>query len=66
MPTGRAAFNRVRIARVWWLYLKGSEAAFRFGELDPWRVVLAHGHAFPWPHNREVGVGPDMAADRAL
>lgn len=28
-------------ARMWWLYLQGSEAAFRWGGLQLWQIVLA-------------------------
>lgn len=49
-------------ARKWWLYLQGSEAAFRWGELQLWQVVLARDAQAPWPLNREV----NMAAPRVI
>jgi cyclopropane-fatty-acyl-phospholipid synthase len=42
-------------ARMWWLYLNGAQAAFRWGGLQLWQVVLCHQHEFPWPLDREVG-----------
>ena len=44
-------------ARMWWLYLQGAEAAFRWGGLELWQVVLSHEADFPWPLDREVGLG---------
>lgn len=42
-------------ARMWWLYLQGAEAAFRWGKLQLWQVVLAGAQEpAPWPLDREV------------
>ncbi len=41
-------------ARMWWLYLQGAEAGFRWGDLHLWQVVLAKGDRAPWPLDREV------------
>jgi cyclopropane-fatty-acyl-phospholipid synthase len=41
-------------ARMWWLYLKAAEAAFRWGGLHLWQVVLARDDEAPWPLDREV------------
>lgn len=42
-------------ARMWWLYLQGSEAAFRWGGLQLWQIVLDHARSpYSWPLNREV------------
>jgi len=43
-----------RFARMWELYLKGSEAAFRWGGLHLWQIVIARDAGSPWPLNREV------------
>lgn len=40
--------------RMWWLYLKGSEAAFCWGDLQLWQIVLARDGLANWPLNREV------------
>jgi len=42
--------------RMWWLYLQASEAAFRWGGLHLWQVVLAKDESAPCPLNREVGL----------
>ncbi len=45
-------------ARMWELYLRGSEAGFRWGGLQLWQVVVAHAEGeAPWPLDREVGMG---------
>jgi cyclopropane-fatty-acyl-phospholipid synthase len=42
-------------ARMWWLYLQGAEAAFHWGNLQLWQVVLARSQEpAPWPLDREV------------
>ncbi len=43
-----------RFARMWWLYLQGAEAAFRWGGLHLWQLVLARDADAPWPLDREV------------
>lgn len=43
-------------ARMWWLYLQGAEAAFRWGGLQLWQIVLAKGDVAPWPLDREVNL----------
>jgi cyclopropane-fatty-acyl-phospholipid synthase len=48
------AVHGERFARMWWLYLQGAEAAFRWGGLHLWQVVLARGDQASWPLNREV------------
>lgn len=49
--------------RMWRLYLQGSEAAFRWGSLQLWQIVLDHARSpYPWPLDREVNV----AARRGL
>jgi cyclopropane-fatty-acyl-phospholipid synthase len=48
------AMHGQRFARMWWLYLQGAEAAFRWGGLHLWQVVLAKDDRAPWPLNREV------------
>ncbi|MEX1997287.1 MAG: cyclopropane-fatty-acyl-phospholipid synthase family protein [Candidatus Andersenbacteria bacterium] len=40
--------------RMWWLYLQGSEAAFRWGGLNLWQVVMTPKESTAWPLNREV------------
>lgn len=58
----RQAYDQVvamyddRFARMWWLYLQGAEAGFRWGGLQLWQVVLCHEARFPWPLDREVGM----------
>lgn len=58
----RAAWDEVvdlydeAFARMWWLYLNGAAAAFRWGGLQLWQIVLCHAHAFPVPLSREVGL----------
>jgi len=41
-------------ARMWSLYLHGSEAGFRVGDLQLWQTVLAKDHQHAWPLNREL------------
>lgn len=43
--------------RMWWLYLLGSEAAFKWGALNLWQIVVTKDKQVPWPLQREVGVG---------
>jgi cyclopropane-fatty-acyl-phospholipid synthase len=43
-------------ARMWWLYLQGSQAGFRWGGLQLWQVVMSKDAAAPWPLNREVNL----------
>ncbi len=50
------AMHDESFARMWWLYLKGAEAAFRWGDLQLWQLVLCHESEFPWPLDREVGL----------
>ncbi len=45
--------------RMWHLYLKGSEAAFRWGGLELWQIVFAASRDADWPFDREVGCGRD-------
>jgi len=54
-----------RFARMWRLYLKGAEAAFRWGGLQLWQVVLGREGEFPWPLDREVGLGRERTDRRA-
>ncbi|MEX0649722.1 MAG: cyclopropane-fatty-acyl-phospholipid synthase family protein [Candidatus Andersenbacteria bacterium] len=44
-----------KFARMWWLYLQGSEAGFRWGDLQLWQLVLTKDKVASWPLNREVG-----------
>ena len=48
------AMHGERFARMWWLYLQGAEAAFRWGGLHLWQVALARDDQAAWPLNREV------------
>jgi len=41
-------------ARMWWLYLQGAEAAFRWGDLQLWQVVLMKGKDAPLPLDRRI------------
>jgi cyclopropane-fatty-acyl-phospholipid synthase len=43
-----------RFARMWSLYLHGAEAAFRWGDLQLWQIVLAKDRHHAWPLNREI------------
>ncbi len=43
-------------ARMWSLYLHGSQAGFRSGDLQLWQTVLAKDHDHPWPLNRQINV----------
>lgn len=43
--------------RMWWLYLRGSMAAFKWGGLQLWQMVMLKNKHVPWPLHREVGVG---------
>lgn len=43
--------------RMWWLYLMGSIAAFRWGSLELFQTVMIKNKQAPWPLQREVGVG---------
>ncbi len=43
-----------RFARMWWLYLQGAEAAFRWGGLHLWQIVLGRDADARWPLDREV------------
>lgn len=53
-------------ARMWWLYLQGAEAAFRWGGLQLWQVVLAGGDGpAPWPLCREVDMRSSGRACRS-
>ena len=57
-----AAQRGAAFARMWWLYLQGAEAGFRWGGLHLWQLVLAADDRAPWPLDREVGVGAWAAA----
>ncbi|MCH8748519.1 class I SAM-dependent methyltransferase [Patescibacteria group bacterium] len=46
-----------QFARMWWLYLQGSEASFRWGKLQLWQAVLVKNEQSQWPLDREVHVG---------
>ncbi|MFW6059396.1 MAG: class I SAM-dependent methyltransferase [Phycisphaeraceae bacterium] len=48
------AMHGEQFARMWWLYLQGAEAAFRWGGLHLWQIVLARDERAPWPLDREV------------
>ncbi|MEX1112386.1 MAG: cyclopropane-fatty-acyl-phospholipid synthase family protein [Candidatus Andersenbacteria bacterium] len=52
-----------RFVRMWQLYLQGSEAGFRYGDLQLWQIVLTKGKRPEWPLNREVEV---KSIDKAL
>jgi cyclopropane-fatty-acyl-phospholipid synthase len=43
-----------RFTRMWSLYLHGAEAAFRWGDLQLWQIVLAKDRHHTWPLNREI------------
>lgn len=43
--------------RMWWLYLLGSIAAFKWGGLHLWQMVMTKNKQVKWPLQREVGVG---------
>lgn len=43
--------------RMWWLYLRGTMGAFKWGSLSLWQVVMLKDKHVPWPLQREVGVG---------
>lgn len=43
--------------RMWWLYLMGSIAAFEWGELNLWQMVMTKNKQVKWPLQREVQVG---------
>jgi cyclopropane-fatty-acyl-phospholipid synthase len=45
-----------KFARMWELYLAGSEGGFRWGGLQLWQVVMIKDKEAPWPLNREVGL----------
>ena len=49
-----SALKGERFTRMWSLYLHGSEAAFRFGDLQLWQLVFVKDHKHGWPLNREV------------
>jgi len=51
-----------RFARMWWLYLTGSEAGFRWGGLQLWQVVMGRQGATPWPLNRAEVAPPHAMA----
>jgi cyclopropane-fatty-acyl-phospholipid synthase len=42
------------LARMWWLYLQGSEAGFRWGGLQLWQFVIVKDKSSAWPLNREI------------
>lgn len=46
-----------QFARMWWFYLQGAEAGFRWGGLQLWQMVLLGKELKNWPLDREVGVG---------
>lgn len=48
-----------QFARMWWLYLQGSEANFLWGDLNLWQLVMIKDKTAPWPLNREVGLTSD-------
>jgi cyclopropane-fatty-acyl-phospholipid synthase len=52
-----AARHGKPFARMWSLYLHGAEAAFRWGDLQLWQIVLAKDRDHPWPLNRETNPG---------
>ncbi|MBI3255799.1 MAG: class I SAM-dependent methyltransferase [Candidatus Andersenbacteria bacterium] len=43
--------------RMWWLYLMGSIAAFKWGGLELYQTVMTKNKQVKWPLQREVGVG---------
>ncbi len=43
-------------ARMWWLYLQGAEAAFRWGDLQLWQVVLIKGKDALLPLERRINL----------
>lgn len=43
--------------RMWWLYLMGSIAAFKWGSLELYQTVMTKNKQVKWPLQREVGVG---------
>jgi cyclopropane-fatty-acyl-phospholipid synthase len=43
--------------RMWWLYLMGSIAAFKWGGLELYQTVMTKNKQVAWPLQREVGVG---------
>ncbi len=49
-----AAMYDDEFARMWWLYLQGAEAGFRWGGLHLWQMVLAKDEKAPWPLDREI------------
>lgn len=60
-----AASRGAEFARMWSLYLHGSQAGFRCGALQLWQTVLAKGPNPPWPLNRQVDVRElSMASSR--
>jgi cyclopropane-fatty-acyl-phospholipid synthase len=46
-----------RFYRAWWLYLKGSQAAFQCGDLQLFQVVIAKGKPKAWPLQRQIFSG---------
>jgi cyclopropane-fatty-acyl-phospholipid synthase len=48
-------------ARMWSLYLHGSYAGFRWGDLQLWQTVLAKDNHHPWPLDRQVDLGQPAA-----
>ncbi|HEX5470454.1 MAG TPA: cyclopropane-fatty-acyl-phospholipid synthase family protein [Lacipirellulaceae bacterium] len=68
MANFKTVFNRVaetrgpEFARMWWLYLNGAYAGFRWGDLQLWQVVFAKDENHRWPLNRQVDI-PDHHAD---
>ena len=43
-------------ARMWWLYLQGSEVSFEKGGLQLWQMVMIKDKSSKWPLNRQVSV----------
>jgi cyclopropane-fatty-acyl-phospholipid synthase len=46
--------------RMWWLYLRASMCAFKWGGLNLWQVVMLKDKQVSWPLQREVGVGKNQ------
>jgi cyclopropane-fatty-acyl-phospholipid synthase len=53
------AMHGERFARMWWLYLQSAEAAFRWGNLHLWQVVIGKDDQAPWPLDREIRLAED-------
>lgn len=51
--------------RMWWLYLRASMGAFKWGGLNLWQLVMLKNKQVSWPLQREVGVGKEVLTKTA-